>query len=64
MIESHLKKLRVRDDISAEEEAAIRGLIAEVREYRADQTVVRRNQDLKESLLLLEGCRPRSTSPP
>lgn len=60
MIESHLKKLRVRDDISAEEEAAIRGLIAEVREYRADQTVVRRNQDLKESLLLLEGWMART----
>ena len=60
MIEAHLAKLRVRDDISAEEEAAIRGLVVEVREYRADQTVVRRNQDLKESLLLLEGWMART----
>jgi CRP-like cAMP-binding protein len=60
MIDTHLKKLRVRDDISAEEEAAIRGLVAEVREFGADQTVVRRNQDLKESLLLLDGWMART----
>ncbi|HJR83261.1 MAG TPA: Crp/Fnr family transcriptional regulator [Sphingomicrobium sp.] len=55
MIEAHLKKLRIRDHISAEEEAAIRSMVSEVREYRADQVVVRRNQELKESLLLLDG---------
>ena len=55
MIEAHLKKLRIRDDISAEEEAAIRGMVSEVREYRADQVVIRRGQELSESLLLLEG---------
>jgi CRP-like cAMP-binding protein len=60
MIDAHLKKLRLRDDVSAEEEAAIRGLVAEVREYKADQTVVRRNQELKESLLLLDGWMART----
>lgn len=60
MIEAHLKKLRVRDDISAEEEAAIRALVADVREYRADQTVVRRNRELSESLLLLNGWMART----
>ena len=55
MIEAHLKKLRIRDDISAEEEAAIRGMVSEVREYRADQVVIRRGQELSESLLLLDG---------
>jgi CRP-like cAMP-binding protein len=60
MIDAHLKKLRVRDDISAEEETAIRGLVADVREFRADQTVIRRNQDLTESLLLLDGWMART----
>jgi CRP-like cAMP-binding protein len=55
VIEAHLKKLRVRDDISAEEEAAIRAMIGEVREYRADQVIIRRNQELNESVLLLDG---------
>ena len=55
MIEAHLKKLRVRDDISAEEESAIRAMVGEIREYRADQIIIRRGQDLKESVLLLDG---------
>src|SRR5690242_17545935 len=60
MIDAHLKKLRIRDDISAEEESAIRGLVSEVREFRADQTLVRRNQELAESLLLLDGWMART----
>lgn len=55
MIEAHLKKLRIRDEISGEEEAAIRSMVGEVREYRADQVIIRRGQDLKESVLLLDG---------
>ena len=55
MIEAHLQKLRARDDISAEEEAGIRGLVAEVREYRPDQTIIRRGVELRESTLLLDG---------
>jgi len=55
MIEAHLAKLRVRDDISAEEEAAIRSMCSEVREYRADQVIIRRGQEVNESVLLLDG---------
>ena len=55
MIEAHLKKLRVRDDISAEEEAAIRAMVGEVRDYRADEVIIRRGRELKESVLLLDG---------
>lgn len=55
MIDAHLLKLRVRDDISAEEEAAIRGMVGEVREYRADEVIIRRGRELKESVLLLDG---------
>lgn len=62
MIEAHLKKLRIRDDISSEEEAAIRGAILEVREAEADTTVVRQGRELHESLLLLDGWMARTTS--
>lgn len=55
MIEAHLKKLRVRDTISADEEQAIREMFAEVREHPADRVIIRRGQELNESLLLLEG---------
>jgi CRP-like cAMP-binding protein len=55
MIEAHLKKLRVRDEISAEEEAAIRGMVSEVRDFPGDAVLIRRNQELKQSVLLLEG---------
>ena len=55
MIETHLKKLRVRDDISALEEQAIQAMFSEVREFPADRVIIRRGQELKESLLLLDG---------
>jgi CRP-like cAMP-binding protein len=55
MIEAHLLKLRVRDDIGAEEEAAIRGMVGEIREYNADQVIIRRGSELRESVLLLDG---------
>lgn len=55
MIEAHLKKLRVRDEISAEEEAAILTTVGEIRDYRADEVIIRRGQELKESVLLLDG---------
>lgn len=59
MIEAHLLKLRARDEINAEEEAAIRGLFAEVRDVAADTTVIRAGDQLHVSLMLLEGllCR-------
>jgi CRP-like cAMP-binding protein len=60
MIEAHLKKLRMRDDISAEEEQAIRDLVGEVVEFDADRTVVRHGEELQNSLLLLSGWLARA----
>ena len=55
MISAHLKKLRQRVEISAEEEQEIRGLVAETRRVGADQIVVHAGQRLEVSLLLLDG---------
>ena len=61
MIEAHLRKLRVRDQISGEEEAAIRGAVSEVREAEADVAVVRHGIELDECLLMLDGWMARTT---
>lgn len=60
MISVHLKKLRQRVEISAEEEKVIRDLVAEVRDVPADQIVVRADEELNCSLMLLEGWLARS----
>ncbi|HEX8257559.1 MAG TPA: Crp/Fnr family transcriptional regulator [Allosphingosinicella sp.] len=59
MIEAHLSKLRARDELSEEEERAIRGAVSEVREFPADKTIIRAEQELSVSTLLLDGlmCR-------
>lgn len=59
MIEAHLRKLRARDDVSADEEAAIRAAIGEVREVPADTTLIRAGDLLGHSVMLLDGflCR-------
>lgn len=59
MIERHLMKVRARNDIKAEEEAALRGLVAEVREFPSDARLVRAEEELDVSMLLLDGfaCR-------
>jgi CRP-like cAMP-binding protein len=59
MIERHLAKLRLRDEISAEEERAIRSAISEYRDYPADRTFIRAGTELNLSTLLLDGmmCR-------
>ena len=59
MIEAHLKMLRVRDEVSAEEERAILGLFSEIREIPADQTVTRAGEALSASTMILDGfmCR-------
>jgi CRP-like cAMP-binding protein len=59
LIEAHLMKLRARDELSDEEERAIRGAVAETRELRADQIAIRADVELSSCLLLLEGlmCR-------
>jgi CRP-like cAMP-binding protein len=59
VIEAHLLKLRARDEITAEEEQALRGMMSEAREVRADKTVIRAGEELSFSVMLLEGllCR-------
>jgi len=55
MIERHLLKLRLRDTISAEEEAAIRGTIIDTVVHPAGRTIVRAGEELNYSTLLLDG---------
>jgi len=64
MISVHLKKLRKRTEISAEEERAIRGVVAETRRVRSDEIVVRAGEPLDHSLMLLEGWLARSKDLP
>jgi CRP-like cAMP-binding protein len=64
MIERHLMKLRARDEVDAEEEEAIRGTVAEVREYRSREVIVRSHRALETSNILLSGvaCRQKDLS--
>lgn len=64
MIDVHLRKLRVRDTISADEEREIRGLISEVLDLPKDRTFIRRGQELNHSILLLEGWMARAKDLP
>lgn len=59
MIDRHLMKLRVRDEISAEEEATIRSSLSEGSAVPADFTIIRPGELLSHSTLLLDGiaCR-------
>jgi len=59
MIERHLLKIRARDALSAEEEQAIRSALGEVRDVPAGQTVIRANEELTKSTLLLSGLMSR-----
>jgi CRP-like cAMP-binding protein len=59
MIERHLAKLRARDDLSAEEEAAIRGAVSEIRDYPSDRTFIRAGEELNHSTILLDGLMAR-----
>jgi CRP-like cAMP-binding protein len=60
MITVHLKKLKRRVELSSEEEAAIRGVVAETRQVRADQILIRSGEALNSSLILLDGWMARS----
>ena len=60
MIDIHLRKLRKRDEISAEEERAIRGAVAEVRQVAADKVLIRSGQELSVSTLLIDGWMARA----
>ena len=59
MIAVHLSKLRARDDVSTDEERAIRGLIAEEVSVASDRTIIRHGLDVHSSTLLLEGWMAR-----
>ena len=64
MITTHLKKLKLRSEISAEEEQVVRDLVAETRHVPADKFVVRAGEELNCSLLLLDGWLVRSKDLP
>lgn len=64
MISVHLKKLRQRTDIGADEERAIREAVSETRRLRADEIFVRSGQELNSSTLLLSGWMARSKDLP
>lgn len=60
MIEAHLAKIRKRDVLSAEEEAAIRGAVFETRDVRSKKIIIRSGQELSHSTLLLNGWLART----
>lgn len=60
MISVHLKQLRKRTEISAEEERAIRNCVTETRRLPADEVVVHSGVELNSSLILLDGWMARS----
>lgn len=59
MIERHLLKLRARDDVSAEEEAAIRAAVSHLIDVRADRLAVRAGESMDHSMILLSGIAAR-----
>jgi CRP-like cAMP-binding protein len=64
MITTHLKKLRLRSEISAEDEQVIRSLVSEIQRVPPDRFVVRAGEELKHSLLLMDGWLVRSKDLP
>ena len=64
MIETHLLKLRARDDISAEEEAVIRASVQEVISVPADRVVVREGEVVNVCMMLLSGLAARRKDMP
>jgi CRP-like cAMP-binding protein len=64
MIEAHLLKLRARDNVSPEEEQAVRDLIGHVVDVAQDQTVIRHDEELQNSTLLLSGWLARAKDLP
>ena len=59
MIERHLTKLRARGEVSAEEEAAIRSAVSEIRDHPADFVTAHAFVQQDHSTILLDGimCR-------
>ena len=59
LIDRHLAKLRRRDEISPEEERAIRSIVTEPRQVPADKVLIRKGEELSQSMLLLDGMLAR-----
>jgi CRP-like cAMP-binding protein len=59
MIDPQLMKLRVRDNLSVEEEAALRAMVTEVRDFPADKVIVRAGDLLDTCMLLISGLMRR-----
>jgi len=59
MIDKHLTKLRLRDDINAEEERAIRETIGGAVDYPAGHVLIPRGKEIDSSTLLLDGLLAR-----
>ena len=64
MIDVHLKKVLRRDDLTAQEQQAVRDLVASTMRVAADKIVVRAGVPLKESMILLEGWAARAKDLP
>ena len=64
MIEPFLLKLRARDDLSPEEEAAVRGLVGSFVDVAKDRTIIRHGEELQHSVLLLSGWLARAKDLP
>ena len=54
-----LRRLRSRDDVSPEEEQALRWAVSEVKQIAKDKTAIPENMELTTSTLLLEGMMVR-----
>src|SRR4051794_32148388 len=59
MIEKHLMKVRARDELSADEEQAVREAVLEVKNQPADKILIRAGDVVHHSTILLDGiaCR-------
>ena len=64
MISVHLKKLKRRIEISADEERALRSVVTETRRVGPDQVLIRGGQELNVSLLLIDGWLARAKDLP
>ena len=64
MIEAHLRRLRKRDTIGAEEERAIRAMVSETKRVRARRTVIHEGEKLDQSVLLIDGWLARAVDMP
>ena len=64
MITPHLKKLKLRAELTDEEERVIRSLVASMKRAKADELLVRAGERLETSMLLLDGWAVRSKDLP